>query len=568
MKKKIYIGLILIIAIIFFNTKISYGTKSLNIGEVLISADTEHYGGGSGNTLTEAKMLELLKAFGYNGQIKDEIRWETTIEFSVKKATFWNQQNKARGDYWTVKIGNEIVKESVKFDDVKTKFACSENKPNNSEIQNMINNSNSDYVEIYKYQAVIIAKKDLSNLPTSVTAIGQANAGLRYFLDAIYTDSDMEEGRNRQLSEENTTIASVAGTEEAELELPSLRKMIAELIGRTFMAILDVILYIIDAPQRGANSIGYVDTIEAQKYDAAPAEITYSYETIAADSSKNKTLNVSKNKNNTGDPNKQEIINIEGKDEKFNSKTPIPVIPVDVYNIAYGKIGFLDVNFFNVDTTKHSETSKWMFVRKVFAGALHIMIYLCSAFLVVTLILYGIGTVKETVLPNEKKKKQDGLKRVALSIIMLVGTILIMNLCIYGVNALINYLGTGDKEDAILRINIAGDTNYSFSPNLTEFVRFMAQISSVKKIGDKLMYCFLYLVLVIANLIALGVMLLRMVHIIILSVKGPIIATSYSIDKNVFKMSFSEWTIKYLKWTSVQIVLVIGYKIIIMLSRF
>ena len=340
----------------------------------------------------------------------------------------------------------------------------------------------------------------------------------------------------------------------------------AEFFGKLFVLILDFFREIPDAFQRGVNSFGKIDTIEAKTANAAPDEISYESQTLQADSNKNNRAKVEIGNTNTGDPDKQEVITMDGKDEKFTKDTKIPSIPLDMYNIVYGNVKFLDVNFFVVDNSKHEAGSNWMYVRNIFAMALHIMIYLCTGFLIAVLITYGVSIVKGTVLPSKKKEQIDGLKHFVLALIMLICSVLIMNICIYGTNALVDTLGNKEEGDGFFRINVAGDTNYSFTANVTEFVRYMTQINSVDKIGDKLMYIFLYTFLVIGNVAALGIMLIRSIFIVILSVQGPIIATAYSLDKKVFNMSYSDWIKKYLKWTSIQVALMIGYKIIITIA--
>lgn len=355
---------------------------------------------------------------------------------------------------------------------------------------------------------------------------------------------------------------------ETEIIAGAIKDKLGELFGKVLLWVMDKLLVAIpDALQIGINTVSKIDTIEAPTANAEPEELTASYETIQADSKKNERAQVTTGDQNKGDPNKQTIVNVDAKDVKFSEETEIPIIPLDMYNIIYGKIDFLDVNFFNVDKTKHQEGSKWMYIRKIFAGALHIMLYLCSGFLIAVLIIHGIAIVKGTMIPEKKKEHIDGLRHFALALIMLVCSVLIMNLCIYGINFFTSYFGNETGGDAFIRVNIAGDTNYSFSANLTEFARFMTQINTVKKIGEKLMYIFIYGLLVLSNIATLLTMLIRSAMIVILSIQGPIVATAYSLDKKVFNMSYSEWVKKYLKWTSVQFILMILYRIIITLGK-
>lgn len=577
MKKKICVCLLLLILIFNLNISISYGHKTTGIAKELVRAETgPEYGGveedGYGNALAEAEMLENLKPFGYNGPIQDEIRWEAEIKFTVKATNYYNADYIANGKYWTIKIEDGIIYDdidkkidNVKFDDARKMFACEHHKPTDKEIKEKLSKAKNtnDYVEILSYKAVIIAKKDLSNKATSVTETGAVSSGLKYFLDSVYTGRDMEEGNKVQISDKNTEIAAESGKEKVQNPLDFLK----ELIGKLIMGIFDFFRAIPDALQMGINTFAKIDTIEAKTVNAEPEAITVPVETIQADSKKNERAQFTTGDENKGNPDKQIIYEVDGKDANFTEETEIPTIPLDMYNIVYGKIDFLDVNFFNVDTSKHQEGTKWMFLRKVFSGALHIMIYLSTAFLIVVLIINGIMIVKGTIIPEKKKEQIDGLKRFVLALIMLVGSVIIMNLCIYGINFFTSFFGDETGGDAFIRVNVAGDTNYSFSANLTEFARFMTQINTVKKLNEKLMYIAIYAFLVFANIVTLLIMLVRSAMIIILSAQGPIVATAYSIDKKVFNMSYSDWIKKYLKWTSIQFILMLGYKLIITLGN-
>lgn len=575
MKKKVCICLLIIFFIFNLNTNISYGHKSTGIAKELERADSGiGYGGveedGNGNALAEADMLNKLKAFGYNGPIQDEIRWEAEIKFTVKATDYYNADYIANGKYWTIKIEDGIFYDNhdkkeanVTFDDARNMFACEHHKPTDKEIKEKLSKAKStnDYVEVLKYKAVIIAKKDLSNKAITVTETGAVNSGLKYFLDSVYTGRDMEEGNKVPISDKNTEIAAESGKEKAKL--PNPLDFLKELWGKFMLWLHDSFRAIPDALQMGINTIGRIDTIEAKTVNAEPDPLTVPVGTIELDSKKNERAQLTTGDINKGDPDKQEIYDVDAKDANFTEDTEIPNIPLDMYNIIYGKIDFLDVNFFNVDTSKHQEGTYWMFLRKVFSGALHIMIYLSIAFLIATLIIHGIMMVKNTMIPEKKKEQIDGLRHFVLALIMLVGSVLIMNLCIYGVNFFTSYFGNEEVGDAFIRVNVSGgDKDFSFNANLTEFTRFMTQINTVEKLNDKIMYIAMYSFLVFANLVTLLIMLIRSFMIIILSVQGPIVATAYAIDKKVFNMSYSDWVKKYLKWTSVQLVLMLGYRLI------
>lgn len=508
-------------------------------------------------------ILDILKQqYGYTGEIKSEILIETNITITSTPLEIFG--NKI-GDKYDVYIGKDYKKDKSKFGGVIKNLKL-------DELKSKLGYSGKDPKKGTQWKVKIKVKCPTEFRYGQYTIQNDGNYHVNVDLTGVelWSKPDMDSIGEEVLN--NATDVTFESTKLEEDLIEDAKDFvldkISELFGKLFMLLLDFFRTIPDAIQMGINTIVKIDTVEEQKVNAEPDEITVPVKTIQADSKKNERAQLTTGDKNKGDSDKQLIKGVDAKSANLTKETEIPTIPLDMYNIVYGKIDFLDVNFFNVDTSKHQEGTYWMFLRKVFSAALHIMIYLSIAFLIITLIIHGIMMVKNTMIPEKKKEQLDGLKHFVLALIMLVGSVLIMNLCIYGVNFFTSYFGNEEVGDAFIRVNVSGgDTDFSFNANFTEFTRFMTQINTVEKINEKLMYIAMYAFLVFANFVTLMTMIARSIMIIILSVQGPIIATAYSIDKKVFNMSYSDWVKKYFKWTSVQLVLMLGYRLIITLGR-
>ena len=58
-------------------------------------------------------------------------------------------------------------------------------------------------------------------------------------------------------------------------------------------------------------------------------------------------------------------------------------------------------------------------------------------------------------------------------------------------------------------------------------------------------------------------MVLRIIWIIFLSIIGPIIAAAYGLQfKKVMGLNYKDWIIKYLKWSTIPVIIALGYSII------
>lgn len=341
------------------------------------------------------------------------------------------------------------------------------------------------------------------------------------------------------------------------------------IIGHLKIICLDLFLMPADALQTAIDSIqtsNYTVNDRLETWD-----IVMEPDEIKANPYKNKYVEYSTGAENLG-KSQQKKYNINAEEEGFKDVTKIPVIPVDLYTIAQGQVEIFDVNFLagQNNTELHPENSPWRTVRNFITGILHIIIYLASAVLIVSLILHGIAIVKETLTPVQREKHIKGIHQFIISTIMLVSTVVIMALGIFFNDTLIKSVDIYNKEELPVRINYGKgnedgkDNEYSFSTNILGYLRFMAQINKPKFSDIKALYVLVYGILVLTNLIIVGVMIIRLVIIAFLSIIGPIIALANAFNKeSILGLTFQKWIIYYLVVISIQLVLAVICRMLI-----
>ena len=282
---------------------------------------------------------------------------------------------------------------------------------------------------------------------------------------------------------------------------------------------------------------------------------TYKFEDLineGEDGTKNKYTIVSE-----GSKNNKYYENIDGNKAEFSRDTEIPVICVDLYQFASGRIKQLDTNFF---INKNERTP---FVSLVVA-LIHIIIYLAAAFLIVTLIWHGISIVLSSLNPKEKKEHKNGLNISIKAIIMLVGSIVIMALCIYFSQLLFKDIYSEYADELPIRVNVSGEADYSFSTNAIGYLRYMSDLNSTKMLTQKFLHALFYIVFAIGNCLLLIVMIARFLMLMYLSVMGPIVAALSSIENRKFiKMTYTQWVVKYVIWSLSILVIAIPYRIVL-----
>ena len=91
---------------------------------------------------------------------------------------------------------------------------------------------------------------------------------------------------------------------------------------------------------------------------------------------------------------------------------------------------------------------------------MHSVIYIGASVLIGTLIIHGIAIVKQIYIkkeeetPEEKKKHIDGIHAFVKSLMLLIGSVIIMGLCIFISNALFDDMKVTDTMELPIRVNV------------------------------------------------------------------------------------------------------------------
>ena len=512
---------------------------------------------GIGLSINEKKtaLAVLQKTFGYSGDRiilgRDTMKFRTKI--SVKKVfkksysiQIGEDQNEQDDELQPVTIPNTVFGlfdsfSAVSFQDLQSKYGYT--------------GKEETIKEGTTWDVILIGGAVEASWNSGS---GNTEAGNEVEVKAyeLYSGDDYREGENKELSDGNDVL-------EVETIGEAIEESFGEILGKLFMMILDVFRAIFaDGPQM------MLDTFQTSNYSKGlnrfkPWTITYKSGDILKDNNKNSYVNYSKGGKNEGSA-EQIPKYVKAEENGFTKKTPIPIIPVDLYYIASGEIAEFDVHFLN--TSNLENQSDWIKMRNKFiTGLLHIIIYLCSAFLLVTLIWHGINTVRKTITPPEKAKHINKINDFLIALIMLVGSIVIINLCTYFTDTILDSVKVAETNEAPIRVILKNEKKiYSFSTTFTGYLRYMSDISKVSKISEKISYTLFYTVCVWVNIFAVLAMFVRTIALMILAIVGPIISVAYAINKEtVAKFKYKDWIIHYIIWSSIHVGFAIVYKIIL-----
>ena len=218
-----------------------------------------------------------------------------------------------------------------------------------------------------------------------------------------------------------------------------------------------------------------LDMIQTVNYGGSkwflPWNITFKKDEILNDPNKNQYVNYTEGDTNLGSDGQKKIFLDEdeyGIDTSFlgsiffKQEVEIPIIPVDIYSMAKGKIDIFDVNFLNGqnDTVVHSGKSPWLVLRNLVSILMKATIYIGSAALIGALIIHGISIVtsiyikKEEETPEKRKEHIDGIHNFIKSLMLLIGSVIIMGLCIYISNAFFDDMKVTDTMELPIRVNV------------------------------------------------------------------------------------------------------------------
>lgn len=391
-------------------------------------------------------------------------------------------------------------------------------------------------------------KSDISDENLIILATG--------LLEGISQYHNENEITQPSVNESNTKLNTNSNTDSSNKKTGILSSPI-EKLKQEFLELIDFFLGLIDVVQNIVNLFLTIDLGIAKD-----ATVLYQPSTVQTNSKVNNYINLENNKFD-----KDADLVIDGTEEGYSKSTLIPFAPVETYSIISGEVSNFDINFMTgqLNTKKHPTDSIWTKVRNIIASVIHIVIYISIAFLIITLIWHGIHLVTNTIFPNEKAKHIGGLNNFYKAVFMLVGSVVLMALCIFLVNELISFMGLKNGIHFPYSVSVKS-ANCTFYSNLTGYVRYLSQITTTEKLGTKVLYLFTYLFLVVSNVFVVIMMLIRLGWIIVLSILGPIIASAYALQiEKVLGLTYVDWVKKYIKWSSIPVVISVGYIVLIKL---
>ncbi len=248
----------------------------------------------------------------------------------------------------------------------------------------------------------------------------------------------------------------------------------------------------------------------------------------------------------------------------FNEDSKIPLISVDLFTLAGNKVQMVDVNFLDI---RNNQNDSWLYIRNFIASIVHAAMYITIGILILVLIWNAILIVKDSINganAESARRHKEVLEKLAKAVVMLVGTLILEALLIYGSQMFLGEIGKigGDTYEGPIRVVVQDDI-YTFSTTPTGYIRYMADISNIKLNTTKAMYVGIYILLAWSNLLFLIIMMIRMILMMLLAVVGFIIVIMYIIENNGTAMhKYKSWISIYASLAVIQIVMGILFKII------
>ena len=268
-----------------------------------------------------------------------------------------------------------------------------------------------------------------------------------------------------------------------------------------------------------------------------------------------------------------ESIDDDGNDWGFTMGTQIPVVSVDLYNMALNNIDYFDINFFNPNRIKergmigHKEDGGWIRFKKIVELAIRLLIYISAILMLFLLVWNGIKITSKVITdPRQKAKAQNNFTNILISTFLLVGVVVYMALCINISDWMwdISNNAGRDPYEGFIRVNVTneGEGVYSFSTTFTGFVRYLLQTENLDILHIKVLILALYVIIVIVNIVMFLFMCMRTLMIVWLAIIG--IINTLKISLNMYTSKDVTWKSDYIKWardffiySSVHLVLII-----------
>ena len=566
MKRKIILCFFIIIMLLILYIQKSFGAITD------VSAEMKTFDSG---TNRDSDVLKYLKdTYGYDGNsIPKELKVEGTL-------TIGNHPNTTGGSsgydvYFTPK-------------NTSSKVALNNTSPNVAGV------SDTSLKEKFGYpqDQVNINESWDGVIVVNVSEGGSsANNTLNYQIGItkLYTGSDYETGANAEVdSSPAETTAShnlQEGQDNAQNVFDFIGNFTKNPAGTLFTVLFDGLLRIIDVIQMAAN---FFETIPLKT--SADYTVVYEFNYLLKDGNASSSSNVDvgaghrnmytevsagyvengKSSWQTQSPVNVDIENANTDETEygFSTKTLIPVIPVDVFTIAKGNIALFDPNFLIVDTSIHTDSNSiWFTIRKIATIAIRGLIYITAGVLVAGLIWHGIHLIWGTITPNQRRDHLNGIHTFVTSLLLLIGTLIIIALGIY-INKMFSSYNNIDqgRVELPIRVNVK-EADYSFSTTQTGVIRYLAQIENPNLIGRKIMYTIEYLVLAVINLIVALFFLARMILMMVGAGYGIVVVGARIIgQENILPINYQNWLIYYLSIALLQTALVFAYSIASMIT--
>ena len=565
MKKKISRIIYVVIIFLFILSKSSFGfvKKDFKDEQVMILA---FYGDD------RSSIVEKLKAMGYSG---DSLNREMALKSTDEQ-----------------KVGFEIMTVNGKKYNVKIKgtpdgaIAPKAGGYKYSELKDLfgLEADESSLKEGYFWEANIILR----------TGDEKRDDVLTYrplYIKAVFTNSDADKIDEEKIDDTKVDIGSADinhGIEKTVSMVDKIKKWANSLgdhpIEELIIRAQNAILAIFDGLQI------FIDNIQTQPdHTSQDEEVTYSYTELEDDGKGEDISEVSTEETQKGIGNRDKYTKvsedpdydkystyIDIDDSEYTASLKIPVMVADFCNVATGKIDFFDANFLTGDKTKknvkgingneevlkHEEGSVWRAITDVVKTLTRLIIYIVSAILLTLLIWHGVHVVGSQARNNPIKMEEhkSALKNFFSAVLLLVSSVVIMALCIFGSDYIVSSLEFDDEYELPIRVNVEGA--YSFSTTLTGYARYMASTDNWQKTATKVSYTVAYAVMVLMNVIVVGVMGIRIFILWFLAILGPIFAIMCLINENG-KVRYQGWIFLYVSFSALPILLGVVNKILI-----
>lgn len=516
-----------------------------------------------------SKILEDLQAMGYDGTslpLPKEIKLKTKLIITYSKNGKY-KISLSGSNTDIAKVGKSTLSRKI----LEEWFGLDKNV------------KDSDLVKGYSWDANMIVVGMGETVEPEVKVIEYP-----IMLKALYTGDDLNKIDNVQ-TDGTPNNANMTDTMDKTIDVATkVAAWAAEFLenpgGKMTTVIMDGLLFLADGIQYWASSFQTLGDHTARDFT-----ITYTYDDLQKDAegedikkdkiknseeaigNRDKYTKVSGYKEKETESWQKEINLDKQTEDAYTKETEIPVMVGDVYNVIVNHIDFFDINFFtgNKDkkadgkTAKHAKDSTWMVLRNFVTSVIHIVIYISATTLILSLIYNGVKIVGHSLdNPSARAEYKKGLERFWKSLLMLVGSVIIMGLCIFGAKTFYEDIESNDSYELPIRVNVE-NAEYSFSTTFTGYVRYMAGIEDIDQALKKTVYTMGYIVLAIINFIAMLGMAISVFALFGLSMLGPILAALYVFDKQG-PISYASWVELYVGFSIIPIfVMSIGYKLVL-----